>query len=415
MKKKFEFEKRIIYLAICFVSMISFSTQAQQEVESNQLLWQITGKNLKKPSYLFGSFHSNDPRVFRFTDSTYAALQRVDAVVLEADVYSLFNEVDTRVNKVSLRFDSRGNPYTIDSKASSTRYGSEDGRPQFQDAFFQQIAYNSGKRFFALETIESQLDVFDEITGEKSEKISLKQSPFSQEILIQSYLKGDIENLRLILISQLQNYPNAYQKLISNRNQNMLIGIDSLMKKQSLFIAVGAGHLAGPDGLISLLRAKGYVIKSMPANYSSTPTESERWLKKQLSYTHVDTNLNFEMIFPGKPLIEKFEKGFRLTYQELGQGNTYWIEVTENQFTKDLSLYLDELFFSENEKTATELYLPNKVKAFQGLTEIYGVGYCWRRVFIYKGMLFKITCFGGNKFMHSDRPQNFFNRLTLLD
>src|SRR5690606_35855699 len=117
------------------------------------------------------------------------------------------------------------------------------------------------------------------------------------------------------------NYPNVYQKLISNRNQNMLIGIDSLMKKQALFIAVGAGHLAGTDGLIALLKSKGYTIKAVPANYSETPSTGELWLKKQLSYTFKDSLVGFEAQFAGKPLLENIENGIRLTYQEMGQGN----------------------------------------------------------------------------------------------
>ena len=56
------------------------------------------------------------------------------------------------------------------------------------------------------------------------------------------------------------------------RNYVMLDGIDTLCKKQGLFIAVGAAHLAGPNGLIQLLRDKGYKVRQVAASFSGKPT-----------------------------------------------------------------------------------------------------------------------------------------------
>jgi len=85
---------------VCFSMLCCFS----QSVSENQLLWKITGKKLKKPSYIFGTFHSNDPRVFRFSDSTYNALMYADALVIEADMASLFSRTDTRLSKPYLMY-----------------------------------------------------------------------------------------------------------------------------------------------------------------------------------------------------------------------------------------------------------------------------------------------------------------------
>ena len=49
--------------------------------------------------------------------------------------------------------------------------------------------------------------------------------------------------------------------LLDNRNKNWVIQLKSIMQKDNVFIAVGAGHLVGENGLISLLRKEGYILK----------------------------------------------------------------------------------------------------------------------------------------------------------
>ena len=55
----------------------------------------------------------------------------------------------------------------------------------------------------------------------------------------------------------------AQKALITDRNKNMADRIDLLMKKQSIFIAVGAAHLGGEEGLVNLLKRKGYTLKEI--------------------------------------------------------------------------------------------------------------------------------------------------------
>jgi len=53
------------------------------------------------------------------------------------------------------------------------------------------------------------------------------------------------------------------EKLLTGRNINWTTIIPNLIKDQGCFIAVGAGHLSGEKGLISLLRAKGYSLTAI--------------------------------------------------------------------------------------------------------------------------------------------------------
>ena len=51
--------------------------------------------------------------------------------------------------------------------------------------------------------------------------------------------------------------------LLDNRNKNWIGQLNLIMKKEPVFIAVGAGHLVGKNGLIALLKAAGYTVKGL--------------------------------------------------------------------------------------------------------------------------------------------------------
>jgi hypothetical protein len=131
-------------------------------------------------------------------------------------------------------------------------------------------------------------------------------------------------------------------------------------------------------------------------------------------YEHVDSLYTFKIRLGGKPLVEVDEKLQRLIYQELGQGNTYWIETIEVDKNYNLEYNLDELFYTQTQLEVQELKLKNGITAYEGITEIFDLGFSWRRVLVHNGILYKLTCFGGNKFMNSDRPKRFFDGLQVF-
>lgn len=397
---------------IVFVTITGFS---QPLSSSNQLLWQISGKGLKKSSYLFGTFHSNDNRVFQFSDSTYIALLKSDAIVLEADIYSMFDEYDARLENYNMSFDPSGRSYTTNKKASITKYGNEDGRPQFLDAYLQQLAYNSGKKFFALETVQEQLVAYESITYSAEKEYNFGNLTFGKDYSIDIYSKGDIEGIRLMLKTQLSISGNAYNLLITNRNVIMANGIDTLIRKHNSFIGIGAGHLAGEEGVIQLLRNKGYTLRPVMASFTQKATAEEMKLRQFNSYVYTDSLHRFSAVFGGLPKVTDENGHRKLIYQELGQGNTYLMEIYPDESNRDLEDQL-EIFFSSSSSNnkPREIWLTNQVQAFEGNTFIYGIGDCWRRVFIYEGNTYKITCYGGNKFMNSERYRRFFNQVVLF-
>jgi uncharacterized protein YbaP (TraB family) len=393
---------------------LTFTGFSQPLSSTNQLLWQISGKGLKKQSYLFGTFHSNDNRIFQFSDSTYIALLKSNAIVLEADIYSMFEEYDSRIENYNMNFDPSGRSYTTSKKASTTKYGNEDGRPQFLDAYLQQFAYNSQKKFFALETVQEQLIAYENITYSSQKEYNFGNLTIGKDYSIDTYQNGDIEGIRQMLKAQLSVSGNAYNLIITNRNIVMANGIDTLIKKNNSFIGIGAAHLAGEEGVIQLLRNKGYTLRPVMASFSAKPTPEALEIRKYNSSTYIDSLHRFSAVFGGVPKVNDEDGHRKLIYQEMGQGNTFLIEVFADDSNRPLENQIEDFFSSSKNIKPREVWLDNQVQAFEGNTFIIGIGDCWRRVFIYEGNIFKITCYGGNKFMNSDRYRKFFNQINLF-
>lgn len=400
--------KCLLYIAFLGFVLKSFA-QSETETPSYQLLWEITGKKLKKPSYLFGSMHSNDARLFQFPDSLYTAFAKADAVVLETDVSALFDEYDVRLDLFNLEILSQNKPYTNSREATRTVYGSEDGRPQFLDAYFQQTGYCAGKQFFPLEQLEDQLDASEKLSG-ISTKEAISSFFFSKETFVQTYLQGDIATLSKMLKSQLDGIPGAYDALITDRNIVMANGLDTLMRKRSVFCAVGSGHLHGNDGLIQLLRSKGYTLRPVMATYAAETTSDKTLVNSWRTYEVASDTFGFSIALSGKPMVFSSEDNYRFIYQELGQGNTYELIVRKTEETLDECKA--DLIDNQRQRPRT-ITLENGLEAVEGMCVDEWKGLQWKRVIISGDRTYILICYGGNKFMHSDRPQKFFNKLVL--
>ena len=398
------------------VFIVTYSDLSAQNTSSNpnQLLWKISGRKLKKPSYIYGTYHSNDPRVFKFSDSTYSVLLRSEAIVIEADIYSMFAELDTRANTPKFEFDAAGTPYTTSKRATKTNYGSEDGRPQFLDLYLQLLAYNLNKKCYTLESIEDQLAAYALINKSRILGIISPTEKISQEKVMEIYLSGNIERIREMMERQLSDTKDAYQWMITERNFIMADGIDTLCKKNSLFIAVGAAHLAGPTGILKILKDRGYKVQQVNATYAEEPTRSAKEIQKQNSFTYADPTSGISVQFGGKPFVKQDDNYEEIVYREMGQGNTYLIEIERIGKNYNLSKYVESIFNAPEQTKIQEITLSNGLKAYEGLAFVYGTGHCWRRVFVYKDKLIKLTCYGGNKFMSTDRYKKFFDRVVLF-
>lgn len=391
---------------------------AQSVHDSHQLLWEVSGDGIKT-SYIFGSMHTNDRRVYNLSDSTYIALDKAEMISCEVDLFSAFEDRDPLYGNVEVKYDSNGEPYTSSRESSRTAYGNEDGMPQPLDAYFQQYCLNAGKTFEPLETVEFQMNMLNDIDLTPNwRKLSIETVLNGEEELLKSYLAGDIYTMDEMMKRSLNIYPKLYDVMIIDRNKGMATKLDSLMKINSVFCAVGAGHLAGGSGLITLLRARGFEVRKVMATYAEEKTISEKNVKAYRDYTYENDSIGFNAIFPGKPsevtsLFEDEEDLIHLIYRDLGQGNTYEIEAYERSneltFEELAKVHIPSPLESDMELISLE----NGGEAYQGIGQTYWDGIHWIRVVCSEDILLVIKAYGGNKFMNSPRAFRFFDKVWI--
>ena len=402
--------KLTLILVFYFTGFIS----SAQIIDSNkELLWEVSINGKGPKSYLFGTIHSNDKRVFALSDSIYVALNSVKTIALETNIFELFESLDTRRSIPSTLYDKNGQPYTGTNDASSTFYGNENGMPQFLDAYFEEYCWNSKKNFYALESIKDQIELTSDFPVSKRQIINTAFKDFAEEKLIELYTKGDLDALDRFIRANLSIDETVYDKLIVKRNVKMASKLDSLLKEKTvLFCAVGAGHLAGSDGLIRLLRSKGYRVRPVLWTISEYPFEAKSAVKSQKEFIYVHQPSGLVAKFPGKPF-EKIneDKSTTLKYRDLGQGNTYQIDVLpiDNNLTFEevAAIYIASPLNSPYRKKI----LDDGTEIYEGLSDTYPEGINWVQIQFGINYFAVIKTYGGNKYMHSNRPKNFFNQV----
>lgn len=400
---------RILFILLFFASSIS----AQIILPEKELLWEISSPKSKVKSYIFGTLHTNERALFELADSVYVTFDQAQVIILETDIYRLFEQMDTRKKLPETRFDDQGKSYTTTDISTETIYGSEDGMPQFLDAYFQVLGLRFNKEIIALEALEDQYALTNEFKLSERNIIDNGINAFTQEKLTELYLKGDIEALQRFMKSNLSVQDQLYEEVIIKRNKLMLEKLlEQLKRNQSFFCAVGAGHLGGEDGLIQLLRTKGYRLRPVTWTLSENAIPAKVKIKKPSEYVYMDAPSGLIAKFPGKPFEHITEEGTKqIIYRELGQGNTY--EVNLQALDPNLSQEeLASIYINPPTGTfITKRILDNGAIVFQGLSDTYPEGLNFVQIQFGSSYFVVIKCYGGNKFMHSTRPASFFEKV----
>lgn len=288
---------------LLFSSLNSFS---QQTKWPKSLLWRISGNGLAKPSYVYGTMHIQDKRVFHFTDSVYKAIENTEGLALEVDFQELidsminlgFDREAAEENDEVVKVEEKELDKSIDSVLKNLgidadkvtaknlkkireyrirRITSHGEMPTVVDGYLFGIALRHGKWTGGIEDVNDQLSLIDEIGGiltpEKAFEPDAKLRA-SLESMIKVYADSDLEGINNFIEL---NYDNDYKsKLLVIRNVKMARRMDSLLKWRSMFFAVGAAHLPGDSGVINMLRVRGFEVEPVfsprtitPENYTS--------------------------------------------------------------------------------------------------------------------------------------------------
>jgi len=138
------------------------------------------------------------------------------------------------------------------------------------DKHFYDRARAEGKQVQGLETLDFQLSRFDDMTMDEQDRMlsstlkELETQKAAVTALADAWRNGDAATVERIVLQDLKQEPRMYQALLVDRNRDWLPKIDALFARRGrAFIVVGAAHLVGPDGLIAMLRAKGYTVEQL--------------------------------------------------------------------------------------------------------------------------------------------------------
>lgn len=287
---------------IAFVVASYFpEVHAQKTKVDNALLWKVTGKNLKKPSYVFGTIHIIDAKDYFLPEGTLSAMESSDRICFEIDmaemsdmssmmgmlqkiymedglsIKDLLSESDYKL--VSDHFSKQGLPMFFMEKMKPmflTVFASGDINPMSLDKGtmksyemeFYSLAKSMNKLTGGLETIDFQISLFDEIPYDAQAKMlveavkagdSDKDGEFS--MMVESYKSQDIEKLASMISSSESSISGFEDALLFKRNSSWIPLMEAQMEKEPTFFAVGAGHLGGEKGVIRLLRKAGYKVR----------------------------------------------------------------------------------------------------------------------------------------------------------
>ena len=82
--------------------------------------------------------------------------------------------------------------------------------------------------------------------------------------VITAWTEGDTKTLENTLLSSFEEYPQIYNKFLTDRNRLWCLKVETLLnQKETVLIVVGVGHLIGKNSLIQLLRGKGFSVKQL--------------------------------------------------------------------------------------------------------------------------------------------------------
>lgn len=135
--------------------------------------------------------------------------------------------------------------------------------------YFYQRAKDAGKPTGGLETVQDQIAVFDTLPMKVQEAmlketLAITDSKKREQAflhMVKSWHQGNLEGLEE-LVETMKTYPLFYEKLLVERNQNWVPQIEKfLTEDKNVLVIVGAAHLAGEDGLLTLLKRKGYELE----------------------------------------------------------------------------------------------------------------------------------------------------------
>lgn len=280
--------KRII-LALLTI----FSTQVEGQNLENTLLWKISGNGLKEASYLYGTIHITcddklPPKAVKAMNETkqlYLELDMDDPALQQSMMGGMmmkegktltslssaedFAVVDDFLKKqlgYSAQMFNTIKPFMISAMLYPKMI---DCEMKSVEGSLMTLSKEQNEEILGLETVQEQLAVFDAIPYDvqmkelvKTAKSNLDNDKTEMDLMLKTYKSEDINAMVNLMKESENEITSKFEEiLLTERNKKWIPRIEAIAKETPTFFGVGAGHLGGDNGVIMLLKRKGYTVE----------------------------------------------------------------------------------------------------------------------------------------------------------
>lgn len=292
--------KNYVKLAM-LVSCILVSKAGNTQRLEKSLLWKVYGNGIKDTSFIYGTIHMIEKKDFVLSDRVKNSFEKSNSIVMEIDIdmdketkrrlgrqaifgngktmksyltedeytyFQVYLKDTLKINSIKLKMYEMFKPFFFQSAIMMEQMTNMESYEQT----FSKMGKN--KESLALETIDEQMAILVKDSVEVQVKEFMKdlkkgKLDASKEMkkMVDFYKNQDLQGLYLFMIESFQDDRTMEEsnelknRMLDQRNKHWIPKLENWMKQKTLFVAVGAGHLAGENGVLQLLKNQGYIVE----------------------------------------------------------------------------------------------------------------------------------------------------------
>lgn len=285
--------KHLAYFALSMLIPV-FSAFGQRT--ENSLLWKISGNGMEKSAYLYGTYHLLCPGDLQIPEKARIAFLTSDRLVLELNfgdpsVMPSIQQNMVFTDGTTARDYLSQEEYRLVARFFTDSMNMPFERLQFIKPFFLSsitlqhflgckpvsfeqkltaMAEKQNMEVEGLETVKEQIGFVKNIPLKVQKKMlvnslrNYRQSKKLFDRMMAHYRNEHISELSTLIGQYMHaDYAEFENDLLVKRNKNWMEKMEAFMGQKTTFIAVGAGHLAGRGGLLTLLKSAGYRVEAV--------------------------------------------------------------------------------------------------------------------------------------------------------
>ncbi len=277
---------RVFIILLFFLSNAAFS-------QEKGLLFEISGNGLQKPSYIFGTMHLLCEGDFEMSDEMISRIKSSEILAMEMDLDDPTMGFKM-LGKMKMKGDTSLSDLMTEARYDSLKSYLKDSL-NLPPMMFQKtkpfliysliltkllpcktlmleneiMKIGKGKKVLGLETLDFQMGLMDKMSYQVQadyllETLAAKEKSIREfQEMAETYKKRDLEILLKSIDAEKGMMADFENEMLHKRNLAWIPEIKKLVSDKTTFIAVGAGHLGGPKGVLQLLKNEGFTIRTI--------------------------------------------------------------------------------------------------------------------------------------------------------